>query len=82
VHRSLHEARRLRNGPRHALIAAGMVAMYLSSDGARAPGKRSTTRSLVRAGGRLTMLLLPVLLVWRFAYRRRVRVPIFATSQN
>jgi tetraprenyl-beta-curcumene synthase len=82
VHRSLHEARRLRNGPRHALIAAGMVAMYLSSDGARAPGNRSTTRSLVRAGGRLTMLLLPVLRLWRFAYRRRVRVPIFTTSQN
>ena len=71
VCRSLHEARRLRNGPRHALIAAGMVAMYLSADGARAPGNRSTTRAFVRAGGRLTMLLLPVLLIWRRAYRWR-----------
>ncbi|HEX4188868.1 MAG TPA: DUF2600 family protein [Solirubrobacteraceae bacterium] len=77
VSRSLQEARRLRNGPRHALIAAGMVAMYLSSDGARAPGKRGTTRSLARAGGRLTMVLLPVLLLWRFALRPRLRVPIF-----
>jgi tetraprenyl-beta-curcumene synthase len=75
VHRSLQEARRLRNGPRHALIAAGMVAMYLSSDGARSPAKRSTTRSMVRAGGRLTMLLVPVLLLWRLAYRRRAPAP-------
>jgi tetraprenyl-beta-curcumene synthase len=76
VCRSLHEARRLRNGPRHALIAAGMVAMYLSADGARAPGKRSATRALVRAGGRLTMLLLPVLLLWRRAYRLRARMHV------
>ncbi|HEV7585096.1 MAG TPA: DUF2600 family protein [Solirubrobacteraceae bacterium] len=75
VRRSLHEARRLRNGSRHALIAAGMIAMYLSSDGARVPGKRGTTRVLVRAGGRLTMLLLPVLLMWRRAYRLRGRDP-------
>jgi tetraprenyl-beta-curcumene synthase len=82
VRRSLHEARGLRNGARHAMIAAGMVAMYLSSDGARAPGNWRTTRSLVRAGGRLTMLLLPVLLLWRFTYCRRAHTPVLTTSQN
>jgi tetraprenyl-beta-curcumene synthase len=75
VSRSLLEARRLPNGSRHAVIAAGMVAMYLSADGARAPGRRSTTRAFVRAGGPLTMLLLPVLRIWRIAYRLRVRDP-------
>jgi tetraprenyl-beta-curcumene synthase len=65
VRRSLREARQLRNGSRHALITAGMVAMYLSADGARASGKRATTLAFVRAGGLLTMLLLPVLRIWR-----------------
>jgi tetraprenyl-beta-curcumene synthase len=76
VRRSLTEARRLRNGSRHALIAAGMVAMYLSADGARAPGKHRATRALVRAGGLLTVLLLPVLRIWRRRERSR------RTSQN
>ncbi|MCW3029368.1 MAG: putative cytoplasmic protein [Solirubrobacterales bacterium] len=74
VRRSLAEARRLRNGSRHALIAAGMVAMYLSADGARVSGKRRTTRALVRAGGLLTMLLLPVLRIWRRGERSRALV--------
>jgi tetraprenyl-beta-curcumene synthase len=72
VRHSLLEARGLRNGSRHALITSGMVAMYLSADGARAPGRRRTTRTFVRAGGLLTMLLLPVLRIWRIAYRLRV----------
>jgi tetraprenyl-beta-curcumene synthase len=69
--RSLLEARRLRNGPRHVLIAAGMVAMYLSCEGARVSGKRSTTRALVRGGGVLAMLLLPVLRAWRIVHSLR-----------
>jgi tetraprenyl-beta-curcumene synthase len=73
VCRSLEEARRLRNGSRHVVIAAGMVAMYLSSEGARTSAKRPTTRALARAGGALTMLLLPVLLVWRVAHRLHAR---------
>jgi tetraprenyl-beta-curcumene synthase len=75
VHRSLLEAGGLPNGSRHALIAAGMVAMYLSADGARHPGRSRTTRAFVRAGGPLTMLLLPVLRTWRIAYRLHARVP-------
>jgi tetraprenyl-beta-curcumene synthase len=68
VGRALLEARRLRGGSRHALIAAGMVAMYLSADGARTSRRRSTTRAFVRAGGPLTVLLVPILRLWRIAY--------------
>jgi len=71
VTRSVTEARGLRHGHRHALIAACMVAMYLSKESARAPGLREGTTSLVRAGGSLTRLLLPILRVWRFAAPQR-----------
>jgi tetraprenyl-beta-curcumene synthase len=71
VGRSAAEARRLRNGHRHAVIAACMVAMYLSRDSARVPAMSSTTRSLVQAGGSLAMLLLPVLRLWRVLYTLR-----------
>lgn len=71
IRRSLAEARRLRNGARHALIAAGMVAMYLSTDDARTSAKRTTTRACLRAGGLLPRLLLPILRLWRIACRLR-----------
>jgi tetraprenyl-beta-curcumene synthase len=63
--------RRLPNGHRHAVIVACMVAMYSSKDSARAPARRASTHSLVRAGGSLTMLVLPVLRLWRIAYALR-----------
>ncbi len=63
--------RHLPNGHRHAVIVACMVAMYSSKDSARAPAKRASTHSLVRAGGSLTMLVLPVLRLWRIAYALR-----------
>lgn len=68
VRRSMGEARALRNGPRQAVIVACMVALYLSKDSARVPHLRAHTRSLVRAGGSLTRLLLPILRIWRTAY--------------
>ncbi len=71
VGRSAWEARQLRNGHRHAVIAAAMVAMYLSKDSARAPSMRESTRGLVYAGGSLTVLLLPVLRMWRAVYALR-----------
>lgn len=71
VRRSLWEARRLPGGARHALITAGMVAMYLSSDDALAQAKRETTRRLARAGGSLPLVLLPMLRMWRVAYALR-----------
>jgi tetraprenyl-beta-curcumene synthase len=71
IARSAHEARRLRNGHRHAVIAACMVAMYLSKDSARTPEMRASTAALAAAGGSLTRLLLPVLRLWRVAYAQR-----------
>jgi tetraprenyl-beta-curcumene synthase len=67
VTRSTAEARRLSNGHRHAVIAACMVAMYLSKDGARTPAMRPSTAVLARAGGSLTRVLLPVLRLWRMS---------------
>jgi tetraprenyl-beta-curcumene synthase len=68
VGRSVWEARNLRNGHRHAVIAAAMVAMYLSKDSARAPAMRESTRGLVCAGGSLAVVLLPILRMWRAAH--------------
>lgn len=68
---TLRGANGLRNGHRHAVIAACMVAMYLSKDRAEAPEMRARTRALARAGGSLTRLLLPLLRIWRAAYLRR-----------
>ena len=65
VRRCLHETRALRNSDRHTLLAACMVAMYLSKDSARTEGMRAMTQSLLRAGGQLTRLLLPILRLWR-----------------
>jgi tetraprenyl-beta-curcumene synthase len=71
VARSVEEARRLRNGHRHAVIAACMVAMYLSKDSARTPELRASTASIARAGGTLTRILLPILRLWRIASAQR-----------
>ncbi len=71
VRRSLIEARALPSGERHTLVAACMVAMYLSKDSARTQAMRETTHSLVRAGGSLTRILLPILRLWRIAYAQR-----------
>ncbi len=71
VSRSAREARGLPNGHRHAVIVACMVAMYLSKDSARAPLMQGSTRGLVREGGSLAVLLLPVLRIWRLAYEQR-----------
>jgi tetraprenyl-beta-curcumene synthase len=70
VSRSVAEMRSLRYGKRHAVIAAAMIAMYLSKDTARTPQLCGGTRTFVRAGGSLTRLLLPILRVWRVAYRQ------------
>ncbi len=71
VARSASEARRLRDGHRHAVIAACMTAMYLSKDSARTPEMRADTADLVRAGGSLTRMLLPILRTWRIAFAQQ-----------
>jgi tetraprenyl-beta-curcumene synthase len=71
IKRCLLEARSLRDGERHAVIAACMIAMYLSKDSAHTKAMSDTTGSLIRAGGSLTRLLLPILRLWRIAYAQR-----------
>jgi tetraprenyl-beta-curcumene synthase len=71
LRRSICEARGLRGGARHALIVAGMAAMYLSAEEARTPAMRATTDRLIDAGGSLTHVLLPILRVWRIARAQR-----------
>jgi tetraprenyl-beta-curcumene synthase len=71
VRRSIHEAQRLPNGARHALIVAGMVAMYLSAQEARRADKQNATRAFLGAGGPPTRMLVPVLRIWRNAYGLR-----------
>lgn len=71
IEMSARKARCLRNGHRHAVIVACMIAMYLSKDSAHTPSMRTTTSSFIEAGGSLTRLLLPILRLWRIAYAQR-----------
>jgi tetraprenyl-beta-curcumene synthase len=68
--RAAAEARVLPRGPKHAVIAAAMAAMYLSKS-AETAAIRANRRRLARSGGSLTRLLLPVLRVWRVAFAQR-----------
>jgi tetraprenyl-beta-curcumene synthase len=68
VRRATREIRGLRNGHRHTVIVACMVALYLSKDSALTPELALTSRRLLRSGGPLSALLGPVLRAWRMAY--------------
>lgn len=71
VDRAMRAVGGLRDGQRHAILVACVVAMYLSKDSARSPAARAGTRSLARSGGSLVRLLLPLLRAWRIAYGQR-----------
>lgn len=71
LERSIHDARALHRGERHAVLAACMVALYLSRDSAREEHSRLASAHLLRSGGSLARLLLPVLRLWRIAYALR-----------
>lgn len=68
VARSVAGVLRLRDGERHAVVVACMVAMYLSKDSVRTLDMRATTREIAAAGGSLTRVLVPVLRLWRIRY--------------
>lgn len=68
VAKSLTGVCELPDGHRHAVIAASMVAMYLSKQTRPAPDLRAGTSTFLHAGGSLTRLLLPILRAWRIAY--------------
>jgi tetraprenyl-beta-curcumene synthase len=68
IDRALRGVAALRNGDRHLVIVASMVASFLSSEGARNRSLRASTRALVASGGTLTRVLVPILRAWRIAY--------------
>jgi len=72
VKQSIARTARLPNGRRHAVITASMIAMYLSKASANVPRLRTQTRTLIRAGGLLAMLLLPAAYVWRTSRIRQI----------
>lgn len=71
IQQSITRATALANGSRHAVIVAAMIAMYLSKESAEDAQLRQTSRTLARAGGLLTRLLLPILRLWRNVYDQR-----------
>lgn len=71
IARAARAAFKLPDGHRHVVIVSSMVAMYLSKDSARTPDMWPATRRLLRAGGSLARLLLPVLRAWRVLYSQR-----------
>lgn len=71
IQRSARGALQLRDGERHAVVVSSMIAMYLSKDSVRTPSMRATSDALVRVGGSLTRLLLPILRLWRIRYSQR-----------
>jgi tetraprenyl-beta-curcumene synthase len=73
VRRGLRDARSLKDGEKHILIVASMVAMYLSKDSALTPAMREATTRILDAGGSLTRVLHPILRLWRTAYGLRSR---------
>jgi tetraprenyl-beta-curcumene synthase len=68
---SLVEVGGCHRAEQHILIVACMAAMYLSKDSAYSDTLRADTAVLVRAGGSLTRMLLPVLRLWRIAYAQK-----------
>jgi len=69
VFRSVDGARRLRNGERHALIAAGMVSMYLSKASARSAELRAASRRIARVAGSLPRVQMPIMRAMRLLQR-------------
>jgi uncharacterized protein DUF2600 len=67
VRRCLSETHSLENSERHTLVAASMVAMYLSRDSARTSSLSTASQQIAQAAGSLTCALLPVLRLWRVA---------------
>lgn len=67
---TVYETTRLPNGQRHLLIAASMIAMYLSTCVDSQPETLAINRRIAIGGGSFTRLLLPAARVWRALERR------------
>lgn len=67
---TVRETARLPNGSRHLLIAAGMIAMYLSTRVGSEPEALAINNQITAGGGSFTCLLLPAAGLWRALERR------------
>lgn len=67
---TVRETARLPNGQRHLLIAASMIAMYLSTCVDSKPEALAINRWIAIGGGSFTRLLLPAAGLWRAVERR------------
>jgi cytochrome P450 len=72
IRQAISRTAKLPKGRRHTIIAASMVAMYLSKRNAHTATLRAQTRTLVRASGMLAMLLLPAAYIWRTTGIRQI----------
>lgn len=71
--RAISEATRLvaalPSGECHAVVLGSMLALYLTSDHARAPARMPITVAALEAAGQPTRFLRPLLRSWRIAHR-------------
>jgi cytochrome P450 len=67
---TVRETARLPNGSRHVLIAAGMIAMYLSACVDGEPEAIAINERITVGGGSFTRLLVPAAGLWRALERR------------
>lgn len=70
IDRALRRVGELPNGERHLVIVASMIAMYLSKSSDGATSSWRAKLRLAKSGGSLVLLLVPILRVWRVAYRQ------------
>jgi tetraprenyl-beta-curcumene synthase len=68
VRLGLDATRSLPKAERHRVIVACMIALHLSRNSARTAALKTSTRRLAASGGSLTLLLVPVLRLWRIVY--------------
>jgi len=71
LERSSNAIRQLPGWERHAVLLACMIALYLSKDDAREQSMDESVAVVLRSGGSLTRLLLPVLRAWRLCNAQR-----------
>lgn len=76
IERAASGVRQLRRGELHAVIVAGMAAMYLSDAAARTPAVRDTRRAALAAAGDPAKLILPIMVAWRALRSFRARWPV------
>jgi cytochrome P450 len=68
---TLRSVRELPSSLRHVLIAASMMAMYLSAGTRKDPRELANTKYIIAGSGSFTKLLVPIARVWRAHDRRR-----------